>query len=90
MTRIPLMILFKMCLLMFGCARSSLLHGLCLVAASGGYSLVVVLRLLISVASLIVEHGLLGTKPSVVAAHGLGRCGFWALEHRISSCGAQA
>ena len=64
--------------------------GFALVAASGGFSLVVVLRLFISVASLVVEHGLLGTKASVVAAHGLGHCGFWALEHRISSCGAQA
>ena len=49
-----------------------------------------VLRLLISVASLIVKHGLLGAKASVVAARGLGSCGFWALEHRISSCGARA
>ena len=64
--------------------------GFSLVAASGGYSLVVVLRLLISVALLVVEHGLLGTKASVAAARGLGRCGFRALEHRISSCGAQA
>ena len=63
--------------------------GFSLVAASGGYSLVVVLRLLISVASL-VKHGLLGMKASVVAARGLGSCGFWALEHRISSCGARA
>ena len=31
----------------FGCTRSSLLRGLSLVAASGGYSLVVVLRLLL-------------------------------------------
>ena len=63
--------------------------GFSLVAASGGYSLVVVLRLLISVAFL-VKHGLLGMKASVVAARGLGSCGFWALEHRISSCGARA
>ena len=31
----------------FGCTRSLLLHGLSLVAARGGYSLVVVLRLLL-------------------------------------------
>ena len=42
----------------FGCAGSSLLHGLSLVAESRGYSLVVVCRLLIAVASLVLEHGL--------------------------------
>ena len=34
------------------------MHGLSLVAASGGYSLVVVCRLLIAVASIVAEHGL--------------------------------
>ena len=34
------------------------MHGLFLVAASGGYSVVVVCRLLIAVASLVAEHGL--------------------------------
>ena len=44
----------------FGCARSSLLHGLfSLVASSGGYSLVAVHRLLMEVAFL-VEHRLKG------------------------------
>jgi len=38
--------------------------------ASGGYSLAVVLGLLISVASLVAEHRLLGTQASVVAALG--------------------
>ena len=42
----------------FGCLGSSLLCGLCLVVASGGCSLVVVLRLLIAVTSLVAEHGL--------------------------------
>ena len=42
----------------FGCAGSSLLHGLSLVAVSGGYSLVAVCRLLITVASLVVKHRL--------------------------------
>ena len=41
------------------CAGSSLLHaGFSPVAASGGYSLVAVHRLLIAVASLVVEHRL--------------------------------
>ena len=39
-------------------AWSSLLYGLSLVAASGGYPLAVVHELLIAVASLIVEQGL--------------------------------
>ena len=38
--------------------------------------------LLVEVASLIAEHGL--------SAHGFSSCSFWALEHRLSSCGAQA
>ena len=31
----------------------------------------------------------LGTWASVVVAHGLSSCGLWALERRLSSCGAQ-
>ena len=38
---------------MYGCAGSSFLHGLSLVVASGGYSLVAILRLLTVVASLV-------------------------------------
>ena len=38
--------------------------------------------LLISVASLVAEHGLW--------ALGLSSCGSWTLEHRLSSCGARA
>ena len=41
-----------------GCDVSARLRGLSLIAVSGGYTLVVVLRLLIAVASLAVEHGL--------------------------------
>ena len=32
----------------------------------------------------------LGTRASVVVAHGLSSCGSQALEHRLSSCGARA
>ena len=32
----------------------------------------------------------LGTWASVVVARGLSSCGSWALECRLSSCGAQA
>ena len=44
---------------------------LSLVAASRGYSLVVVRGLLIVVASLVVEHRLYGAWPSIVVAPGL-------------------
>ena len=44
-------------LFIFGCSGSSLLHRFSLVAASRGYFLVAVLRLLIVVASLFAEHG---------------------------------
>ena len=32
----------------------------------------------------------LGTQASVVVTHGLRSCGLWALERRLSSCGAWA
>ena len=46
-------------------------HGLSLVAASMGYSLVVVHGFLTEVASLVEEHGLWRGQVSVVAASGL-------------------
>ena len=30
-----------------------------------------------------------GAQALVIAAHGLSSCGFWALEQRHNSCGAQ-
>ena len=63
--------------------------GLCLVASSGGGSLVVMLRLLIAVASLLVEYGLQGMRASVVAMLGLNSCGSRALECRLSPFGTQ-
>ena len=56
---------------------------------SGGYSLAAVHELLIAVGLLIAEDGALGTQAPVAAMHGLCSCGSWALEHRLSSCGAQ-
>ena len=47
------------------------MHGLSLVVASGGYSLVAARGLLIAVASLVAEHGLEGAWASVVVAHRL-------------------
>ena len=64
-------------------------HGLSLVAVSGGYS-VAAHGLLIAVASLVVEHRLQGVWTSVVVTRGLSSCGLRALEHRLSSCGAWA
>ena len=51
------------------------MYKLSLVAASWGYSLVAVLRLLIAVASLVAEHGLSGGRALVVAPRGLSSCG---------------
>ena len=56
----------------------------------GGYSLVVDSATLIVVASLVAEHGLWGMWASTVMGRGLSGCGFWALEHRLSSCGSWA
>ena len=47
------------------------IHGLSLVAASGGHSLVVVCGLLTAVTSLVSEHRLWGTWASVVVAYRL-------------------
>ena len=52
--------------------------------------LVAVHGLLIAVVSLSVEHGLWGMWASVVATRGLNSFCYWALEHRVNSCGSQA
>ena len=49
---------------------------------SGGYSLVAVHGLLVSVASLVV----CGAQALVVEAHGLISCGLRVLEHGLNSC----
>ena len=40
--------------------------------------------------SVVAALGLQSLWASVVVAHGLSRCSSWALQHRLSSCGAQA
>ena len=61
-------------LFIFGCAGSSFaVCRLSLVAASRGYSLVVVCGLLIVVASVVAEQRLCSAQASVVAACGLTR-----------------
>ena len=62
-----------------------------------GLLFVAVHRLLIAVASHAAEHGLqvcrlqqMWCVVSVVMVYGLSSCGSWALEHKLSSCGAQA
>ena len=61
-----------------------------LIAASGGYPVVAVHRLLIAVASLIAEHRLQDVRASVVVVRGLSSCGSRALEQWLSSHGAWA
>ena len=55
-----------------------------------GLLFVVVHGLLIAVASLCCGARALGAWASVVVARGLSSCGSWALELRLSSCGARA
>ena len=62
---------FKIYLFNFGYPGSLLLHRCSLVAVSRGDSLGVVCRLLIVVPSLVAEHRLLGSRASLVVAHGL-------------------
>ena len=45
---------------------------------------------LIAVASLCCGARALGAQAPVVVACGLSSCGSWALERRLSSCGARA
>ena len=76
-----LLFLNSIYLFIFGCAGFSLLcNSFSLVAASRDYSLVVALGLLITVASLVAEHRLEGSRASAVAAPGLwlSSCGAWA------------
>ena len=59
-----------------------------LVWASGGYSLVVIHKLLIEVVSLVVEHRLQGTQASVFVVHGLScssTCEIF-LDQRLNPC----
>ena len=62
--------------------------GFSLFSESGGYFLVAVHRLLIVVASCCRAQAP-GYVGLVVAARGLISCSSQALEHRLSSCGAQ-
>ena len=98
-------VLLKICLSIFGCAGSSLLHGLFFFFFFKFYF---IFKLYITVldlpnscsnwelllgfsaeASLVAEHGLWAAWASVAAACGLSSCHSWALEHRLSSCGAR-
>ena len=73
MSLFNLMYLFLASLGLCCCTRASL------VAASGGYSLATVCRLLSEVASLAVEHGVQsGRASAVVVELGLSSCGSWA------------
>ena len=63
-----------------------MLGGLFSSCSEQGLSIVAVRGLLIVVASLAAEHGLLGTWVSVVVACGLSSYGFQALEHRLNRC----
>ena len=66
------------------------MHRLSLVVASGGYSPVAVHRLLVVVASPVVEHRLYGVRAPVVVAPQLWKTGSTAVAHRLScseACG---
>ena len=64
-------------------------RGLSLVAESRGYSLLWCAGFSLWWLLLLGARAL-GTRASVVVAHGLSSCGSRALEHRLSSCGARA
>ena len=65
-------------------------RGLSLVAASGGYSLCCGAWASHCSGFSCCGARALGAQASVVVAHGLSSCVSWALERRLSSCGAQA
>ena len=64
-------------------------RGLSLVAASGGYSSLWCVGFSLQWL-LLLRNTALGVRASVVVAHGLSSCGSWALERRLSSCGARS
>ena len=64
--------------------------GFSLVAGIRGYLLVVVCRLLIAVASLVVEHEVSGMQASAVVVPVLSSCRSQALEDRLSNCSTQS
>ena len=74
-------------LFIFGSARSSLLDSLSLVAASRGYSTVMMHGLRILMTPRCIAQAL---EHMGFRAHGLSACSSWAPEHRLSSCGTPA
>ena len=74
----------------YGYAGSLLLHRLFSGCGKKGLLFIVVCRLLIEMASLVVDYRLLGVQTSVATAHGLSNCGSQTLEHRLSSFGTWA
>ena len=74
----------------FGCAGYSWLCALFSSCSERGPRLTVVCTPLTAVASLVAGRGLEGTRAQEFATQGLGSCGSWALEHRLSSCGSRA
>ena len=82
---------FLMISVYLGCAGSFVAaRAFSLVVASGSCSLVTACGLFPGVAPLIADHRFRRMRTSVAAAHGLSSRSAWALEHRLSSCSAQA
>ena len=80
---------FYIYLFIYGCIGSSLLHaGFSLVAASGGCSSLRHVGFSLGGFSCCGARAL-STRASVVVAQRLGCCDAWALECRLSSCGAR-
>ena len=71
-------------LFIFGCGGSSLFPGLVSVCSKWGYSVAAVRRLLIAVASLVVEPGLRGWRDSIAVSLDLQSTGSIAVAHGFS------
>ena len=74
----------------YGCAGSLLLYRLFSGCGKKGLLFIAVCRLLIEMASLVVDYRLLGVQTSEAVAHGLSSCGSQTLEHRLSTFGTWA
>ena len=86
----PIYIYIFKFIFIFGCVGSLLLcTGFSLVAASRGYSSLQCGGFSLGGFSCCKARAL-GAWASVVVALGLSSCGSWALERRLSSCGARA
>ena len=79
---------FEINLFIFGCIASSLMHGGFLYLRQAGATLCCGARICHCCGPSRCGAWARGTRASVIVTYGVSSCGSWALECRLSSCGA--